>query len=135
MDVATGALMVERPKILLLEDDPGVRRSLQLLLQAQGLDVRAYASGVSLLADETTAGAICLVADYRLEDLDGIAVLSRLRAKHWDGPAILITAFPTEALRRRALVAGFAVVMEKPLRPRALTETLSRMVSRTKGEA
>ena len=130
MDVATGKPQANRPRILLLEDDPGVRRSTQLLLQAQGFDVRAYAVGASLLADERLDATACLVADYRLEDLDGMAVLSRLRAKNWSGPAILITAFLSPDLRDRAIEAGFAVVLEKPLRQHALVETISRLVPR-----
>jgi FixJ family two-component response regulator len=130
MDVATSALRgAARPKILLLEDDAGVRRSLQLLLQAQGFEVRAYAAGSSLLADETARDAACLVADYRMEDLDGIAVLLRLRAKNWAGPAILITAFSSQDLRERATLAGYAVVLEKPLRQHALVETVSRLAA------
>jgi len=129
MDVTTGALQAARPKILLLEDDSGVRRSLQLLLQAQGFDVRAYAAGAPLLSDESTDEAVCLIADYRMEDLDGIAVLLRLRAKNWAGPAILITAFSSQDLRERATLAGYAVVLEKPLRQHALVETVSRLTA------
>lgn len=126
MDV--GKPQATRPKILLLEDDAGVRRSIQLLLQAHGFDVRAYAVGASLLADETASEAACLVADYRMEDLDGLAVLSRLRAKSWSGPAVLITAFLSQDLRDRAVETGFAAVLEKPLRQHALVETVSRLV-------
>ena len=129
MDVAKGALQAARPKILLLEDDSGVRRSLQLLLQAQGFDVRAYAAGAPLLSDESADEAVCLIADYRMEDLDGIAVLLRLRAKNWAGPAILITAFSSQDLRERAISAGYAVVLEKPLRQHALVETVSRLTA------
>ncbi|MCI4592459.1 response regulator [Sphingobium sp. BYY-5] len=129
MDAATGALRAAQPKILLLEDDAGVRRSLQLLLQAQGFEVRAYAASAALLADETARDAACLVADYRVEDIDGIAVLMRLRAKNWTGPAILITAFSSQDLRERATSAGYAVVLEKPLRQHVLVETISRLAA------
>src|SRR3546814_15865794 len=47
----------ERPRLLLLEDDAGVRRSLQLLLRARGFDVRAYAAGAALLADPAACDA------------------------------------------------------------------------------
>jgi FixJ family two-component response regulator len=127
---ATGTLQAARPKILLLEDDSGVRRSLQLLLQAHGFDVRAHASGRALLADETAADAQLLVADYRMEDLDGISVLTRLRARNWAAPAILITAFASQEVRARAMEAGFTEALEKPLRQHALIEMITRLVPR-----
>ncbi|MCK9541304.1 MAG: response regulator [Novosphingobium sp.] len=120
----------ERPRLLLVEDDAGVRRSLQLLLHARGFDVRAYATGASLLADRLAWQACCLVADYRLDAIDGIEVLVRLRSGGWRGPAVLITAFPSDDLTRRALAHGFSQVLEKPFRERALGEAVERL---TKG--
>ena len=51
------------PRILLVEDDDAVRRSLQLLLVAQGYDVRAYRSGKGLAEDPEALKAACLLAD------------------------------------------------------------------------
>jgi len=134
MDVAHGTLPHEKTRILLVEDDPGVRRSLQLLLQANGFDVRAYASGSTLLADDTTLDATCLVADYRMSDCDGVDTLVKLRAKGWAGPAILITGFPSADLTDRAKQAGFAAIFEKPLRHRGVVQAVERLV-RPVGEA
>lgn len=103
------------PVLLLLEDNPGVRRSLQLLLQGQGFDVRAYASGATLLADGEADRGICLVSDYQLEDMTGIEVLGELRARGWLRPAILITGMPSAELHARATAAGFSQLFEKPL--------------------
>jgi len=120
----------ERPRILLVEDDPGVRRSLQLLLQARGYDVRAHAIGATLLADPAVETAVCLIADYRLTGLDGVEVLQALRARGWLGPAILITAFGSPSLTARAAAAGYASVVEKPMRDKILVATLTRLVAR-----
>ena len=117
----------ERPRLLLVEDDAGVRRSLQLLFRARGFDVRAYAAATSLLADPTAYNACCLVADYRLEETDGIELLSRLRDRGWSGPAVLITAFPSTELTERALVHGFSQVLEKPFREHALGDAVVRL--------
>lgn len=93
--MASGTLPVDRPRLLLVEDDAAVRRSLQLLLQTKGFDVRAYASGHRLLADASADSAVGFIADYRLDGLgalDGLDVLAGLRARGWRKPAILITA-------------------------------------------
>lgn len=117
----------DRPRLLLVEDDAGVRRSLQLLLRARGFDVRAYSAGAALLADPLADSAGCFVADYSMDDLDGLEVLSRLRSRGWTGPAVLITAFPTADLRERALASGFDEVLEKPFREHALGDTVVRL--------
>jgi len=117
-----------RPKILLAEDDAAVRRSLQLLLQARGYDVRAHASGKTLLDDPLWSNAACLVADYRLDELDGFEILSRLRSRGWCGPAVLITAYSTTDLQERAASRGFGAVIEKPFHEGAVGDTIDRLL-------
>ncbi|CAN7406576.1 response regulator transcription factor [Caulobacter sp. LjRoot300] len=117
-----------RARLLLVEDDPGVRRSLQLLLHGRGFEVRAYASGLALLADPTALGAVCLVADYRMPEIDGLLILGRLRDLGWRGQALLITAFPSARLVDQALAAGYSRVIEKPLVDAALVEAVERAV-------
>lgn len=130
MDLVSGALGEQRPRILIIEDDAPVRRAMQLLLHAQGFEVRAHASGSTLLADAAREPPDCLVADYLLGDTNGIDLLHALRAQGWDGPAILVSAFASGGLKARALAAGFTQVFEKPLRERALVEVVARLVRR-----
>ena len=115
----------ERPRILLSEDDPAVRRSIQLLLVSRGYDVRAYTSASALLSDPLAHSAIGLVADYRMPDVDGITMLQRLRAGGWRGAALLITGFSAGDLARRATDEGFNAVLEKPLKDQELLNKLA----------
>jgi FixJ family two-component response regulator len=131
MDVKTGSPAPSKPQIVIVEDDPAVRRSLQLLLRGQGFDVRAFASAETSTADGVFGKPDCLVADYRLERLDGIALLSRLRSAGWQGPALLVTAFPSAELAERAIRSGYAAVFEKPLRERSLSEAIWQLVKGT----
>jgi len=119
----------DRARLLLVEDDPGVRRSLQLLLHGHGFEVRAYASGLALLADPTALGAVCLVADYRMPEIDGLLILTRLREMGWQGQALLVTAFPSARLVGQALAAGYSRVIEKPLVDAALVDAVQRAVA------
>jgi FixJ family two-component response regulator len=127
MTSGSAASLNGRPTILLVEDDAAVRRSLQLLLSSRGYDVRSYGSSIALLADAANRTAVCFVTDYRMPELDGIAVLRSLRGGGWKGSAILITAFPTPDLARRALAEGFDIVLEKPLRGSAVADAVSRL--------
>jgi FixJ family two-component response regulator len=119
----------DKARVLLLEDEAGIRRSLQLLLQASGFDVRAYASGEKLLLDAAVIDSACLVADYRLDEGDGIDTLVRLREKGWQGPAVLITGFPSADLISEARSAGFDAVLEKPLRQRTFVNIVQHLIS------
>lgn len=116
-------------RLLLVEDDPAVRRSIQLLLRGQGYDVRAYASSLDLLADPLALTALALIADFRMPDIDGLLVLDRLRARGWTGSALLITGFPGDDLSARARAAGFDRVIEKPFVDAAFLDAVARLVS------
>jgi len=117
------------PKILLVEDDEAVRRSLQLMLQASGFQVRAFAGSDSLLHDSTNDDAACLVVDYRLSQTDGLALLDALRNRFWRGPAVLITAYPSARLAADAQQHGFAAVLEKPFHERQLVTTVRDLIA------
>jgi FixJ family two-component response regulator len=119
--------------ILLSDDDASVRRSLHLLLRSRGFGVLAYASGTALLLDPQIHAGNCLVVDYLMPDLDGISILRQLRSAGWCGAAILITAHCTKKLAECARQAGFAAVLEKPLRDGVLVQTI-REVSLPNGE-
>ncbi|RYE02861.1 MAG: response regulator [Sphingomonadales bacterium] len=118
------AVAPARPLLLLVEDDDGVRRGLQLLLQGQGFDVHAFASARAALANTELHAARYLVADYALADSDGIELLTALRAKGWRGTGILITAFASPDLRAAALSAGFSAMLDKPFRDDDLLRAL-----------
>jgi FixJ family two-component response regulator len=127
MENSINKLAGSLPRVVILEDDDGVRRSLQLLLQGRGFAVKAYGSSCALLADPELDNTACLVADFRLPELDGITVLERLRARGWSAPAILMTAFGSEDLLTRASQAGFSQVLDKPFKDHALVTALKRL--------
>lgn len=128
MEAGTRGPSRDKSQVLIVEDDPAVRRSMQLLLQGQGFDVRAYGSAEALLADGAFEQSCCLIADYKMQGLDGINLLSRLRERGWQGKAVLVTAFPSSQLADQAIAAGYTAVFEKPLRERSLVEAIRRLM-------
>lgn len=116
-----------KPRILVVEDDDSMRRSMQLFLRGRGFDVLTYASAGQLLREENLEAA-CLVADYRLGEQNGISLLGALRARGWMGPAILTTGFPSEELRSSARTAGFDLFLEKPFQDHALISGINQLI-------
>ncbi len=113
-------------QLLLIEDEAGVRRSIQLLLHGRQFEVHAFPMAGLALADPASADATHAVIDYALADSDGLKVLETLRARGWTGVAVLITAFYSEALAAAARAAGFSAVLPKPFRDNMLLDALLR---------
>src|SRR5579872_284263 len=99
-------------QITIVEDDRSLLGALKFALEADGYRVAAYHEARRLL--DAPPPADCLVVDLRLPDLDGLALIARLRDTGITAPAILITTTPDERCRRAAAAAGVAIV-EKPL--------------------
>lgn len=117
-----------RPRVLLVEDDAAVRRSLQLLLLGHGYDVRAYPSGAGLAQDPEALRAACLIADLVIQDGNAVTLLSELRDAGWKGPAILISGHLTNEWTERALAHGYAAAFAKPIGDAVLTKCLARLM-------
>ena len=110
--------------VIIIDDDAAVRDSLKFALELEGLNVRLYEGGNELLADAELPSRGCLVVDYYMPAMTGVELVDRLRLRHVDLPAILITAKATDDLRRRAAGAGFRQVLEKPLEDGSLVESI-----------
>ena len=119
---------LQRPSILLVEDDPAVVNALKFSLELEGFAVSAYADGETLLASRPLPETGCLVLDYNLPGMDGLNLLERLRAENVTLPAILITTNPRNALRTRAALAGVQII-EKPLLTDALRDSVRRALA------
>src|SRR5262245_26876827 len=82
-----------RRSILLLDDDPAVRRDLGELLRLAGYAVRPFATARELLAYRRPEGPACLVLDVMLPDANGLDVQQHLAKTDPDLPVVLITGY------------------------------------------
>jgi CheY-like chemotaxis protein len=99
--------------ILLVEDDPGVRRMLQRVLEDEGYSVVGAASGLEAV-DRVNAMPLNLVMlDLNLPAQNGWEILEQLTANAPSLPVIFITARPNQLFP--ALAAGVGALLEKPL--------------------
>ena len=110
--------------VLIVEDDEGVRRSLQLMLKWRGFAVQSCGS-VAAVRELGTSAAGLLVTDYHLPDGTGLDVLELLHAAGWHGRAVLITAVSSPDLAAKAGARGFHAVLEKPMEREALIRALT----------
>jgi two-component system, LuxR family, response regulator FixJ len=104
-----------RPLLIdVVDDDPDVLGSIRFLLETEGFEVRTFRSGAAVLGSPATRRADCLVIDYKMDHMDGLAVTARLRARGVTAPIIVITGYPDDTIAERAAAAGAWCVLRKP---------------------
>jgi two-component system, LuxR family, response regulator FixJ len=116
------------PQVIVVDDDLAVRNSLKFSLEIEGFPVRVYADGVELLNDTEVPRGGCLLVDQNMSGMKGLDLIAQLRARDIAVPAILMTSYPTVALRERAARAGVAIV-EKPFLGTALIDRIRDLFS------
>jgi two-component system response regulator FixJ len=100
--------------VYVVDDDPAVLGSLRFLLETEGFNVQAFRSGAALLKAAAAKQVDCFVIDYKMENMNGLDVATRLRERRVTAPIILITGFPDEDIPTKAAVAGARIVLLKP---------------------
>jgi DNA-binding NtrC family response regulator len=101
--------------VLVVDDEPALRRSLARALMAQGLTVDTAESGAAALDLVKTRPIDAVLLDREMPDLDGMAVLAQLRRHHPDVEVVLMTALGDAEAAAAALRAGAYAVVTKPL--------------------
>jgi FixJ family two-component response regulator len=101
--------------VYVVDDDADVLGSLRFLLETDGFDVRTFRNGAALLHAVRPTGVDCFVIDYKMPNMNGIDLATRLRDCEIAAPIILITGHADENILRRAAAAGVRHVLEKPL--------------------
>ena len=102
------------PLISIVEDDPLVRASIRRLMRSFGYTVEAFPSASDFLAFPRLDETACLIADINMPAMTGVELFRRLIETGRPIPTILITAYPDEAVRTRALNDGVLCYLKKP---------------------
>jgi RNA polymerase sigma factor (sigma-70 family) len=116
-----------RGVVYIVDDDPGVRDSLDILLRLHGYATVSFASGEAFLAslDDTHARASGVVLlDLRLPGLSGAQVQAELAARKLPWSIVMLTAHGDAASARNALKAGASDFIEKPIQEPVLLAAL-----------
>jgi two-component system response regulator FixJ len=125
---ASISLPPTKAMIYVVDDDYDVRTSLRFLLETEGFDVRTFRSGVALLGSSTRNRADCLVVDYKMAEVDGLELATRLRRLHVSTPIILITGYPDTSISAKASSVGVHQVLLKPNLEDSLIECVRKAI-------
>lgn len=111
-------------RILVVDDEPGVRRALSQLLEYEGHEVRAAAGGEEALAEIVEFEPALTFLDVKMARMDGLEVLDRIRAKDPAAVVVMISGHGTIETAVEATRRGAYDFLEKPLDTGRLLVTL-----------
>src|SRR5215469_1976905 len=103
-----------KPLISIVDDDESVREAIAGLMNWLGFDVQTFASAVEFLASPAIGDTSCVITDVQMPHMTGIELYQRLMALGHTIPTILITAYPNDMARDRALADGVVCYLSKP---------------------
>ena len=101
--------------IAVVDDDESVRSATASLLRSCGWSVRTYVSAGELLAEIDEEDACLIVADIQMPEMDGFALLGKLKELEKEIPIVFITAYATPDVVDRIANSGAADYFSKPL--------------------
>jgi|SRR5579862_9326099 len=118
------------PIVVVVEDDPSLRRALKRLIGCVGLQVELYGSAQEFLASKLPNVPSCLVIDIRLPGTSGLNLQHQLAKANIQIPIIFITAHGDIPMTVRAMKAGALEFLTKPFRDQDLLDAIQQALER-----
>lgn len=118
------------PIVFVVDDDASVRRSTERLMRSEGLRVQTFATAREFLKQPHTDRPACLILDVRMPGLSGIDLQAELKASGIDVPIIFMTGHGDIPMTVRAMKAGAAEFLTKPVKSRNLIEAVRVAIER-----
>jgi len=101
--------------IAVIDDDDDVRVSITSLMESLGFTIEAFPSAADFLASYNIRDTDCLIADVHMPRMTGLELHRHLTQSGYAIPTILITAYPDDSVRDRALGEGVICYLSKPI--------------------
>jgi FixJ family two-component response regulator len=107
--------MTKKLLISVVEDDRFFRESMGRLMRSLGYSAEAFASAADFLGSPRLTETACLIADVNMPAMTGVALYRHLVEAGRAIPTILVTAYPNDVDRARALNDGVICYLRKPV--------------------
>ena len=107
--------MLNHTLVSIVDDNQPFRESLRRLVMLFGYTVESFPSAADFLASRLLPETACLVADVQMPGMTGVELHRHLVDAGYGIPTILVTAYPDEAIRDRALKDGVFCYLSKPV--------------------
>jgi len=106
----------DQRRVLLVDDDRDLVRSLELYLRMEGFEVSCAYGGIGAIEEIAVNNPSAVILDIMMPDIDGVDVCRHIRQKLKDTrtPVIALTAVSNPKIRQESLAAGFNEYITKP---------------------
>jgi FixJ family two-component response regulator len=118
------------PIVFIVDDDAGVRASIQDLLESVGLRSVSFGTAEEFLRGERPDGPSCLVLDVRLPGVNGLDFQGRLADAGIQIPVIFVTGHGDIPMTVKAMKSGAVEFLTKPFRDRDLLDAIRQALDR-----
>ena len=123
--------LASTPIVFVVDSDPSIRESLELLVSAAGWRAETFASAQEFLARPRSVVPSCLILDVTLPDLDGLELQERIASERTDMPIIFLTGIADIAMTVRAMKRGAQEFLTKPFDAEALLIGIQQAIKRS----
>jgi FixJ family two-component response regulator len=120
----------DRTLVLVVDDDPSMRRSLETLLRSVGHDVRLFSSAQEFMQAARPDAPGCLVLDVRLPGMSGLTFQHELTKAGVALPIIFLSGHGDVPMTARAMKAGAAEFLTKPFDEQVLLDAIDAAIER-----
>ena len=121
--------------ISIVDDDESVREATKGLMMAIGYVAETFESAVDFLNSDGARHTSCLIVDMQMPGMTGLELYGRLVASGHPIPTIVVTAYPDDRIRARALKAGVICYLTKPFSEDDLVGCIRSALARGKPDA
>jgi response regulator RpfG family c-di-GMP phosphodiesterase len=128
---------IQRSRILVVDDELTIRKSIQKRLEREGYEVTTAENGRDALQffqdQENSENSFdTVISDIRMEEMDGLELLRRLQNQRRDVPVIMVTGAPSLATAQESIKEGAYDYITKPIERETLINTVKRAVEKKK---
>jgi FixJ family two-component response regulator len=120
---------LSRGEIFVVDDDPAVRATLEVVLSAGGYEVVCFADGAALLAVARNRTPACILLDVNIPGKSGLDILKELRGEDYPAPIFMISGQGDIATAVSAIKNGALDFIEKPFRGNEIVSRLEEAIS------
>jgi NADH:ubiquinone oxidoreductase subunit E/CheY-like chemotaxis protein len=120
--------MVDDIKILVVDDEHVVIRSVEMVLKAEGYNIEGASNGKDAILKMEETSYNLVLTDLNMPEMDGITLIRWLRQNRPDVGIVILTGYPSQETIKEALELGIIDYVPKPFTPAVLVDVTQRAV-------
>jgi len=120
--------MPDNIKILVVDDEKVIIRSVEMVLKSEGYEIESASSGKEAILKMEQNSYNLVLTDLNMPEMDGITLIRWLRQKRPDIGIVILTGYPSQETIKEALELGIIDYVPKPFTPAVLTDVTLRAV-------